>query len=135
MQRGRRSRLLADCLPLFDTAAVTPGGDGFPRLAGTIAGRRVEIEFVPDSMTIRRLPQLWMALTLIDPQPVRAALGVLARPSGAEFYALTPRLGERLDVPPPFAPEVLLRASGPEAAAFLPLVAEPMARLLADPDL
>jgi hypothetical protein len=134
-QRGRRGRLLADCVPLFDTAALTEGGDGFPKLAGTIGERRIRIEFVPDSMTIRRLPQLWMVLTILDPLPVHTAVGALVRPSGAEFYALTPALAQRLEPPPPFPSEVLLRASGPDAPSLLLRVAEPMARLLADPKL
>jgi len=131
-QRGRRGRLLADCLPLFDTAAVTPGGDGFPRLEGTIGRRRIRIEFVPDSMTIRRLPQLWMVLTILDPQPIPTAIGALIRPSDTEFYALTPTLPHRLEAAAPFPPGTSLRASTPEAASVLLQVAEPMARLLAD---
>lgn len=128
----RRRALLADCLPLFEKVELSEGADGFPRLAGEIAGQRIRAELLPDTLTLRRLPQLWLSLTVMAPLPADAVLGALVRPSGNEFYARTPDLPLRLDSPKGFPDEVLVRG-GPTAAASLALARRAMAGLLADP--
>ena len=128
-----RSRFLADCRSLFDQVVESEGADGFPQLEGLIAGKRVQVAFIPDTMTLRRLPQLWLSVTLLDPLPVTGALGVLARPGGTEFYALTPTFAERLERPPVFPAAVLVRGTGPDSAATLAKAGNAIGSLLADP--
>jgi hypothetical protein len=130
--RQRRS-VLADCLPLVDAGEITVAADGFPRLAGTIGGRQVQADLLPDSLTLRRLPQLWLSLTILTSMPAGAAFGVLVRPSGNEFYARTPDLPLRFESPPDFPSEVSVRGSGPQAAGFLARAQQSLADLLADP--
>src|SRR5689334_3206589 len=60
--RQARAGIFQDCLGLFEQASVAMGEDGFPRLDGRIAGRRVRIDAIPDTLTFRRLPQLWLSV-------------------------------------------------------------------------
>ena len=107
--RAARAGLLDGCRLLFETAQIAPDGAGFPRLDGTIQGRRLILEFIPDTMTIRRLPQLWLCATLLEALPVTSGFAVLARPSGAEFYSLTERFEVRLDPPAGLPPLEAIR--------------------------
>ncbi|MGJ4857922.1 hypothetical protein AB4037_07545 [Labrys sp. KB_33_2] len=127
----RRKALLADCRPLFERAEQVDGVAGFPRLAGEIAGRRVVVELLPDTMTLRRLPQLWLSLTVMTPLPDGAAFGALARPSGSEFYARTPDLPVRLE-PPIGLPEDVMVRGRRRGAAFLAQAERAVADLMAD---
>jgi hypothetical protein len=129
----QRRGVLADCLALVDEGEISVAADGFSRLVGTIGGRQVRADLLPDSLTLRRLPQLWLSLTIVMPLPAGAAFGVLVRPSGNEFYARTPDLPLRFESPTDFPTEVSVRGSGRQVAAFLSLAREPLAELLADP--
>jgi hypothetical protein len=131
--RSTRRKLLDACRPLFEEARLEHGGDGFPRLYGRIGGSRVTIELIPDMMTIRRLPQLWMSVTLLEPVPVESGLAVLVRPSGAEFFSLTQHFHATLRVPNGFPEASLVRGQSPGATKVLATVAPAVATLLADP--
>lgn len=79
----------------LDEATITVGRDGYPTLSGLRGGRRVVMELVADSLVPRRLPQLWLRLTLLSPQPGQtSSIGVLARPVGTEFYSRVLELPE-----------------------------------------
>jgi hypothetical protein len=96
-----RAALLDGVLPMFPGAATRLGGDGYPRLIGGMPdGRPVEIDVVADTLVTRRLPQLWLKLTLADPEPRRSfSIGALARSTGAEFYSLVHGLPEWIAPP------------------------------------
>ena len=117
--RQRRS-LLDAAAGLLENPSVTVGGDGYPRLHGTCSdGHRVSLEVVPDSLVPRRLPQLWLKLTLLKPEAApRPSIGVLARPVGTEFYSRV--LGLPDTIAPPFAADfpLLMRGRGATEAAI-----------------
>jgi hypothetical protein len=116
----QRRALLDQAAGLLDDATVTVGRDGYPVLNGLSAdGSRISLEVVADSLVPRRLPQLWLRLTLLAPEATsRPSIGVLARPVGTEFYSRV------LDLPdtiaPSFATEfpLLMRGRGATDAAI-----------------
>ena len=118
-QRADRRGLLDDCRALLDGGHIRHGHDGFPRLDGRFDGRLVRAELIPDSMTIRRLPQLWLSLTIIEPRRDMPDLGLMVRPSGTEFYALTPDFEERLNPPAGLPDEIMIRGKGSAAQMLL----------------
>jgi hypothetical protein len=105
---GRRS-VLDDCGDALDRAQLTHAADHFPRLTGHHHGREVRVDLLCDTMTIRRLPQLWMSTTLLDQNPELPGFAILVRPAGTEFYSLTSRFEHRLETPAGFPEEVLIR--------------------------
>jgi len=116
----QRRALLNEAVGLLGNARVTVGSDGYPRLSGTYdGGNTVSLEIVPDSLVPRRLPQLWMRLTLLAPETVsRPSIGVLARPFGTEFYSRV--LGLPDTIPPSFTTDfpLLMRGRGVTEAAL-----------------
>lgn len=127
-----RRCLLNGCVGVLDKAQLTHGGDGFPRLAGQYEGRAVRVELIPDTMTIRRLPQLWLSVSLLDRNPGVAGFSVLVRPTGNEFYSLNPRFAHRHEPPPGFPAEVLIRGDR-GAGRLLAELSKPLGTILADP--
>jgi hypothetical protein len=131
--RGGRQSLLDQCAGVLDDAEIGHGRDGFPTLAGAFHGRRVIVELIPDTMVIRRLPQLWLSITLLDTLTDVPSLAVLVRPAGYEFYSLTGMLTCALDGPATFPQEVLVRGSDTRAVPLLQHLATQLGGILADP--
>lgn len=127
-----RRRLLNRCAGVLDRAQLTHGDDGFPRLAGQYEGRPVHVELIPDTMTIRRLPQLWLSVSLLDRSAGVPGLDVLVRPTGNEFYSLNTHFAHRYEPPPGFPAEVLIRGDR-GAGHLLAELSELLAVILADP--
>jgi hypothetical protein len=124
-QRNTRRTLLNDCAGLLDQSVIQHGGDDYPRLDGTH-------KLIPDSMTIRRLPQLWLSITKVETRKDIPEFGVLVRPAGTEFYALTPNMARRLDSPQGWPEEVMVRGSGPASQNLLANTSPVIGRILTD---
>ena len=116
----QRRALLDAAAGLLDNASVTIGSDGYPRLSGNYeGGHQISLEVVPDSLVPRRLPQLWLKLTLLAPESAsRPSIGVLARPIGTEFYSRV--LGLPDTIAPSFTADfpLLMRGRGATEAAM-----------------
>lgn len=132
-RRSMRRGIIDECTSLLDQGAITYGGDAFPTLAGRHSGRFVRAEFVTDTMTIRRLPQLWLSLTRIEIRPEISEFAALVRPTGAEFYSLTSSLVSRLDPPPGFPHDVLIKGCGDSAQKLVNRLGAVIAKILSDP--
>lgn len=108
-----RHRLLDEAGSLLSEAVITIGPDQFPVATGRIAdGRQVKIELIGDSMITRRLPQLWLRVTLYHTGTYRRPLiGALARPTGGEYYSLVHDMRE-WTAPPKTGTSMLMRGDG-----------------------
>jgi hypothetical protein len=131
--RATRRSLLDPCAHVLDGAEIRHGGDGFPSLTGVRRGRHVHVEMIPDTIVPRRLPQLWLSITLLDALAEAPSLAILVRPAGYEFYSLTGRLTYALDAPAALPQEVLVRGPDARAEQLLRQVTLPLATALADP--
>jgi hypothetical protein len=104
-----RRGVLDDCTAVLDRSKLSHRESGFPQLVGSHRGRGVQVDLILDTLTIRRLPQLWMSTTLLDRNPGIPGFSVLVRHCGNEFYALTSRFEHRLTTPLGFPHEVVIR--------------------------
>src|SRR5262249_51733657 len=62
-----------------------------------------------DHMAVRKLPSLWLQVTLIGPLPVPGVVDFLARPQNTEFYSPSASLPFSLRIPPEWPQHALLR--------------------------
>lgn len=132
--RGRRRLILEPVVALFDPPRITTDGAGIPKLEGRYRGLDLKLDLIPDTMTIKRLPQLWLSVTALQPLNIaEAGVAILIRPSGADFYSLTEKMSERLDPPPSLPWESLVRGETDKSAATLGKIAPAAARILSDP--
>lgn len=132
IRQARRRGLLDDCARLFDRYALTHGGDSFPKLSGRIGARNLDVRLISDTMTIRRLPQLWLQVTVLERIEGVSGFAVLVRPSGYEFYSLTSGFHHVIEAPDTFPRELIVRGKDSKAAGLFTKLAPALAHILAD---
>jgi hypothetical protein len=133
LARAAREHLLDGCASLLDRAAVTIAGDGFPRLSGRQGATNVDVRLLSDTKTMRRLPQLWLQVTVMEPLPNVTDLAILVRPSGYEFYSLTAGLHHVIEVPPSFPAELIVRGEDAASERLFSKLQGALAAILTDP--
>jgi len=119
-----RAGYLDLCAPLFTAPRIGRAPTGFARLAGQFRGWEFDIQALPDALTYRKLPSLWLLVTIPAPMPVAATLDIMRRPIGGETFSHFDRLDDQVVAPPGLPPDAVLRT---DDAARLP-----PAELLAD---
>ena len=128
-----RHGLLDEAWGLIVDAERVIGPDHYPVVTGRIAdGRQVKIDLVSDTLITRRLPQLWLRLTLYDAMPGRPKIGTLARPTGGEYFSLVHDMPHWME-PPKTAGSILLRGDGTARPWQVERVFQHFGRLFADP--
>ncbi|BAU88839.1 hypothetical protein MPPM_0234 [Methylorubrum populi] len=126
-----RGELLDACAGQLAAPRLGRDRAGFATLRGRLGQAAVDVRLVPDTLVHRRLPQLWLRVTLRMPLATEATLDVLRRPVGAEFYA-PDRLPLRLPVPAAWPADTLVRGTA-GAEALLGRVVPALGRILAEP--
>jgi hypothetical protein len=131
---SQRRGLLDEAAKLFSDARVVVAADQFPVLVACLdRHREVKIELIADTMVFRRLPQLWLIVTLRRTDGLqRPVIGALARPTGAEYYSLVHDLPEWM-MPPEMDTSLLMRGDGQATPTQVERVSAMFTRLFADP--
>lgn len=114
--RRLRAAIFDACLPGMDNYRITQDSVDFPVIEGDLRGRRLLLEPVVDAVTFRKLPVLWLRVTLLEPLRIGAALSLLVRPQGTEFWSPSAVLPHRLPTPPDWPEHALLRSDRPDVA-------------------
>jgi len=128
-----RHCLLDTGLNILEAPKLSIEPSGFPKIEGTAEGRAFRVALIPDTLTFRRLPQLWLDVTLRRDLPgIRDSVAILVRPSGGDYYSMTDRLRDYLLPPAGFPDSCLVKGQGPGARALLNRIAPCAARLLLD---
>jgi hypothetical protein len=109
-----RSTYLDRCEALFDQPVKGRSPTGFARLGGTYLGRDFDIQALPDTLTFRKLPTLWLLVTIPAPMPVGATLDIMRRPTGSETFSNFGSLPVQLDAIPGLPPEAAMRTDDPD---------------------
>ncbi len=132
--RRRRDRFLDDCRPLFEHGVLTRGATAYPTLRGRHRGRTATLLPFVEALTPRKLPSLWLAVQLDGPTGARCTLDVLMRPLGVEFYSPSAGLPHRIDPPPGWPGEAIVKCDDPDALPDVPAL-DAIAELLREPRL
>lgn len=96
--------------PLFDQGETRLQPTGFPRMTGRKGGLAFDLQALPDMLTFRKLPALWVMVTLPEPLPVEATLDLMTRPSGNEPFTRFTSLPQSLPGLPGLPKEVAIRS-------------------------
>ncbi|WP_137391640.1 hypothetical protein [Rhodoligotrophos defluvii] len=129
-----RARLLDDAAQVIAFPRIHTGPDGFPFATGCLGdGRAVKIALISDTLVTRRLPQLWLSVTVAAAAgETYPTFGVLARATGHEFFTCVHDLPMRFEPPPPLDAALLVRGAA-SAQDDLSRVAPALAGIFADP--
>jgi hypothetical protein len=90
------------------------GADGFPRMSGTYRGFPVQIYPLVDTLATRRLPALWLLVTLQDKLPVKAHFDLMMRPAGPTTFSNFDHLPHTLDPQEGFPEQAVIRTDNTE---------------------
>lgn len=94
---------------LFDGGETRVQPTGFPRMTGRREGLAFDLQAIPDTLTFRKLPALWVLATLPEALPLDATLDLMARPSGNEPFTKFATLPQSLPTPPDLPKEIAIR--------------------------
>jgi len=121
-----RSAYFDDCKSLFEDCRVVPHGTDFPVLEGRHAGYQFRLEPIVDHMAVRKLPSLWLKVTLVGDLRVPGAVDFLARPQNTEFYSPSASLPHSLRIPAGWPQHAMLRTDIDDPSLPLDLLAPHM---------
>lgn len=107
--RQQRGAMWDRCLELLVQPEVLQDDVGFPLLKGSYSGRRVTLEPIVDHVAFRKLPQLWVRITVLAKLPVGGTIDYLVRPQNTEFYSIAWSLPVTVPVPEAWPQYALLR--------------------------
>ncbi|MFO0754546.1 MAG: hypothetical protein U0411_14630 [Thermodesulfovibrionales bacterium] len=130
--RRKRGAMFDACIGLFESCRLSRDGIYFPVLEGRYRGYAVRIELIADHIAVRKLPSLWLIVTLRGRVRWGGVLDFLVRPLNVEFFSPAALLDCRLPVPPGWPQDAWLRSDRPEAMPPLESV-EPHIRFFEDP--
>nr|WP_298681733.1 hypothetical protein [uncultured Dongia sp.] len=98
-RRHSRSALYALTYDLFQSYRVEQTGADFPTMTGRYRDRDFHLDAIIDTLTFRRLPVLWLRVSLLEALPGMATTDILVRAQNNEFYAPGNDLPYQLPVP------------------------------------
>ncbi|GLS88228.1 hypothetical protein GCM10010873_32020 [Cypionkella aquatica] len=127
-----RGQYFAEVAALFEAPITALAPTGFPRLSGRHQGALFDLQVVPDTLTYRKLPALWLLVTLAEPTPARATLDVMLRPRGVEPFSNFRDLPHQIATPAGFPEDCAIRSDAPGDAPPASLVLDHLGRLSPD---
>jgi len=108
--RELRRAMFDDCIPLLDHHKLEQDDVNFPVLSGTYRGYQVRLEPIIDQVVFRKLPSLWLSVTVCRSLPVPGVLDFLVRPQNTEFYSPWAGLPIDMDIPETWPRHAVLRS-------------------------
>ena len=132
-QRARgaaRAAYLDRASGLFGSVTIRTQPSGFARMAGVWQGARFDLQAVPDTLTFRKLPVLWVMVTLTEPMPLDSAVHIMARPGQSDIFSNFDQMPVSVALPDGF-PEFCALRCGDAAALPDPCLIAGQATLFA----
>jgi len=131
--RKKRRAMYDDCLPLFTDIDITQDDVNYPVLRARYNSLEIVIEPLVDHIAVRKIPVLWLMVTLKSPVPYKSTLDYLVRPHNTEFYSPSTNLQHRLDVPQDWPQHATLRTNDVENTPPIDIVGCCVSRVFEDP--
>lgn len=97
--RNGRGNIFNDCSILLTEVSQTQEAIGFPTLTGSYNGYQVRFEAQADTLAMRKIPPLWLMITVMGKQRTHGSLDVLVRPQNTEFYSPAWEWNDTLSIP------------------------------------
>jgi hypothetical protein len=105
-----RQHLFANALAVIENISFEQQGpQEFPRLSGAYKGFPVQVKPVVDTLPTRRLPALWLLVTVQSPLPLKARFDMMMRPAGPTTFSNFDLLPQTLKHPAGFPEHAVIR--------------------------
>jgi hypothetical protein len=79
--------LLDEVLALLDGATLKQEGNDFPQVLGRFLGYEVKFSLIEDTIAVRKIPPLWLLITIQGKASIQGTFDLIVRPSNNEFYS------------------------------------------------
>ncbi|WP_374384903.1 hypothetical protein [Dongia sp.] len=122
LRRTSRGALFAPSYDLFESYRVTQERSDYPVLTGRYRNHDFQIDAIVDTLTFRKIPVLWLRVTLLRSLPGIAATDILVRVQNNEFYSPANDLPFQLPVPGHWPPGAVAKTEDAEKAPPLDLL-------------
>lgn len=117
-RKAEPGRLLSAAAGVLQEPSINAGKTaGTYVLTGRYRGYATEIKVVADTLALRKLPSLWLMVTLPGPVPVEATLDLLMRPAGSSSFSNFDHLPVTVATPSDFPRDAVIRT---DDAALMP---------------
>ena len=103
-RRASRTKYFNEAASLFENVVTQIQPSGFARVTAHKNDHAFDLQAVQDTLTFRKLPALWVMLTLPEALPVKATLDIMMRPTGNEPFSKFASLPQSIECPD-FLPE------------------------------
>jgi hypothetical protein len=107
--KERRASLFAAAYGILDTYRITQAGIDYPAMQATYRSHAFHVDVVVDTLTFRKLPVLWLRVSLLAPLPGMATFDILVRSQNVEFYSPSAELPHRLEPRPGWPADAMVR--------------------------
>jgi hypothetical protein len=121
-RQAARARLFEASYGLFQSYRVEQAGQHFPDLNGRYRDHEFRVDVIVDTLTFRKIPVLWLRVSLLRPLPGIATTDVLVRVQNNEFYAPANDLPYQLPQPAHWPQGLYVKTDNPERAPPLELL-------------
>lgn len=107
-------QFFAEAMDLLEDPSVTAGtAAGTAVLTGRYLGTHVQIKAVTDTLALRKLPSLWLMVTLPVPVPVAATIDLMMRPEASTSFSNFDQLDYTIQTPDDFPIGAVIRTDDP----------------------
>jgi hypothetical protein len=113
--RALRGAVFAPAYPLFESYRVTQDSVDFPELRGRYRRHDFHIDALVDMVTFRKLPSLWLRVSLLAPVPYRGTLDIMVRSQNVEFYSPANDLDHAIQPPAGWPAGTIVNTDNPDA--------------------
>ena len=137
-QRGfaaRRAAIFDDCRALFEQSGQIDPGSDYPLLQGKYVNAKVLLQPLLDHVGYRKVPSLWLVLTVDSPMTLGGSVDVLFRPANIEFFSQIEQLAQRIHLGDEWPSHHMARVSPAGWQAPLSTIHTALGDAIASPDL
>jgi hypothetical protein len=119
---SERTVLFEDLRGLLSGAELSRVALEYPKLRGRYKGHDVVIDAVLDNLAVRKVPSLWLRVTLFANMPFAGSCDILARSHNVEFYSPSNSFDHAVRVPDGWPQHVSIKCDDPATAPDLALL-------------
>lgn len=113
-RKAEPERIFVAAKELLNSPQIKNGPTvGSYRLEGTYRGHAVQVQTVVDTLATRKLPSLWLMVTIPEPLPVTATFDMMMRPTGPTTFSNFDMLPATLEALPAFPEQAVVRTDDP----------------------
>jgi hypothetical protein len=107
--------LFQDATPVLDEPRIETGPTaGSYRLLGRYRQLPVQVQTIVDTLNVRKLPSLWLMVTIPEPLPLKASFDLMMRPSGPTTFSNFDTLPFTIERPADFPEQAVIRSDDDE---------------------